>query len=144
MKVGDTIAILGAGPIGLLIALIAERAGAGKIFISDVSTMRLKIARDMGYEGIDAKTMDIVQIVKDSTNGVGADVVFEVAGNQITANQMIDCIKYQGKSQLLVFIKSPLLLILQVCILEKFHLRQQGAIVQMTLQKLLSYLASVI
>ncbi|MFP3723276.1 alcohol dehydrogenase catalytic domain-containing protein [Niallia circulans] len=107
MKVGDTIAILGAGPIGLLIALIAERAGAGKIFISDVSTMRLKIARDMGYEGIDAKTMDIVQIVKDSTNGVGADVVFEVAGNQITANQMIDCIKYQGEITVVSVYKKP-------------------------------------
>ncbi|KKI91832.1 zinc-binding dehydrogenase [Bacillus sp. SA1-12] len=107
LKVGDTIAILGAGPIGLLIALIAERAGAGKIFISDISAMRLKIARDMGYEGIDAKKMDIVQVVKDSTNGVGADVVFEVAGNQITANQMIDCIKFQGEITVVSVYKKP-------------------------------------
>lgn len=107
MKVGDTIAILGAGPIGLLIALIADRAGAGKIFISDVSTMRLKVAKEMGFEAIDAKNMDIVQVVKDSTKGVGADVVFEVAGNQITADQMIDCIKFQGEITVVSVYKKP-------------------------------------
>jgi (R,R)-butanediol dehydrogenase / meso-butanediol dehydrogenase / diacetyl reductase len=107
MKVGDTVAILGAGPIGLLIAIIAERAGAGKIFISDVSSMRLQVAEGLGFEAVDAKDKDIVQTVKDYTNGVGADVVFEVAGNQITANQMIDCIKYQGEIMVVSVYKKP-------------------------------------
>ncbi|MEK3643940.1 MULTISPECIES: zinc-dependent alcohol dehydrogenase [unclassified Aeribacillus] len=107
LKVGDTIAILGAGPIGLLIGIIAEHAGAGKIFISDVSSMRLQVAQDLGFEAIDARNSDIVQVVKDYTNGVGADVVFEVAGTQITANQMIDCIKFQGEIMVVSVYKNP-------------------------------------
>lgn len=107
LKVGDTVTILGAGPIGLLIGLIAERAGAGKIFISDVSSMRLQIAREMGFEAIDATKMNIVQVIKEYTKGVGADVVYEVAGNQITADQMIDCIKYQGEIAVVSVYKKP-------------------------------------
>jgi threonine dehydrogenase-like Zn-dependent dehydrogenase len=91
------VAILGAGPIGLLIALIAKEAGAGDIFISDVSPYRLKIASEMGFTAVNALNEDIVDKVKLHTQDVGADVVFEVAGNQITADQMIDCIKFQGE-----------------------------------------------
>jgi (R,R)-butanediol dehydrogenase / meso-butanediol dehydrogenase / diacetyl reductase len=107
LKVGDTVAILGAGPIGLLIGIIAERAGAGKIFISDVSSMRLQVAREMGFEAIDAKTKNIAQVVKEYTNGVRADVVYEVAGNQFTADQMIDCIKFQGEIAVVSVYKKP-------------------------------------
>jgi (R,R)-butanediol dehydrogenase / meso-butanediol dehydrogenase / diacetyl reductase len=107
LLVGDTVAILGAGPIGLLIGIIAQRAGAGKIFISDVSSMRLQVARKLGFEAIDARDLDIVQVVKEYTNGVGVDVVFEVAGSQITANQMIDCIKYQGEIMVVSVYKKP-------------------------------------
>ena len=107
LKVGDTVAILGAGPIGLLIGLIAQQAGAGKIFISDISTMRLQVAREMGFEAIDAKDVDIAQVVKEYTNGVRADIVYEVAGNQFTADQMIDCIKFQGEIVVVSVYKKP-------------------------------------
>ncbi len=107
LKVGDTVTILGAGPIGLLIALIAERAGAGKIFISDVSPMRLQVAKELGFEAVDATKENVVQTVKDYTNNVGADVVFEVAGNQITADQMIECIKFQGQVVVVSVYKEP-------------------------------------
>ena len=69
--------------------------------------MRLQVARELGFEAIDAKDLDIVQVVKEYTDGVGADVVFEVAGSQITANQMIDCIKFQGEIMVVSVYKKP-------------------------------------
>ncbi|SDX99125.1 2-desacetyl-2-hydroxyethyl bacteriochlorophyllide A dehydrogenase [Evansella caseinilytica] len=108
LKVADTAVILGAGPIGLLIGLIAKRAGAAKVMISDVSRFRLKIAEAYELEPVDATKEDIVKVVKESTNGVGADVVFEVAGNQMTANQMIEAIRTQGEIVVVsVYKKSP-------------------------------------
>ncbi|GAF12492.1 threonine dehydrogenase [Bacillus sp. JCM 19045] len=97
IQVGDTVAILGAGPIGLLIGLIAQQAGASAIYISDMSAYRLQVAQSMGFQAVHAGEADIVEVVKQETNGEGADVVFEVAGSQITANQMIDAIKTQGE-----------------------------------------------
>lgn len=123
LKIGDTVTILGAGPIGLLIGLIAERAGAGKIFISDVSPMRLQIARELGFEVVDATKEDIVQVVKSYTNNVGSDVVFEVAGNQVTADQMIDCIKFQGQIVVVSVYKKP-----PTIQLAAMHFREVGLI----------------
>ncbi|WP_019536823.1 zinc-dependent alcohol dehydrogenase [Paenibacillus ginsengihumi] len=97
LKIGDCVAILGAGPIGLLIGLVAKQAGAGEILISDISPYRLQIARQMGFTAINAKEADMTEAVLAHTNGVGADVVFEVAGTAVTAKQMIPCIKFQGK-----------------------------------------------
>lgn len=97
VKVGDTVAILGAGPIGLIVGLAAKLAGAGKIFISDISPFRLGKARELGFTTVDAKENDVVQVVKEATNGVGADVVFEVAGTNITTQQMIDVCRTHGQ-----------------------------------------------
>jgi 2-desacetyl-2-hydroxyethyl bacteriochlorophyllide A dehydrogenase len=97
LKIGDSVAILGAGPIGLLIGLVAKQAGASDIIISDISPYRLQIAKQLGFTSINSKEFDMKETVLSRTKGVGADVVFEVAGTQITARQMVECIKFQGK-----------------------------------------------
>lgn len=107
VKVGDTVVILGAGPIGLLIALTAKLAGANKIFISDISPYRLKTAEELGFIALDGRKVDVVEEVKAATNGVGADVVFEVAGNNITANQMIHVCRTQGQIVVVSVYKQP-------------------------------------
>jgi (R,R)-butanediol dehydrogenase/meso-butanediol dehydrogenase/diacetyl reductase len=107
LKVGDSVAILGAGPIGLLIGLVARQAGASQIFISDISPYRLEIAKQFGFEAVNAKETDIKEVVLSNTKGVGADVVFEVAGTQSTAKQMIECIKFQGKVVVVSVYKQP-------------------------------------
>ncbi|MCO7174776.1 zinc-binding dehydrogenase [Sporolactobacillus kofuensis] len=96
LKVGDTVTILGAGPIGLIVGLVSKLAGAGNIFISDVSPFRLSKAEELGFIPIDAKKENIVDTVKQATNGKGSDIVFEVAGTDITTQQMIDSCKTQG------------------------------------------------
>lgn len=97
LKVGQNVVILGAGPIGLLIGLIAKMNGAKNIFISDVSSFRLEKAELLGFQTINAKELDTIEEVLKQTNGEYADVVFEVAGTQTTADQMIDLIKTQGQ-----------------------------------------------
>lgn len=97
LKVGDQAVILGAGPIGLLIGMIAKRAGAKKVMISDISSYRLTKAKELGFIPIDAAKKDVVKEVRLLTDDVGADVVFEVAGNQITAKQMVETSRIQGE-----------------------------------------------
>ena len=97
LKVGDTVVILGAGPIGLLVALVAKQAGAGQIIISDISPYRLGKAKELGFSVLNAKEVQVTEEVTRLTDGIGADVVFEVAGNQITAKQMVETVRIQGQ-----------------------------------------------
>jgi (R,R)-butanediol dehydrogenase / meso-butanediol dehydrogenase / diacetyl reductase len=97
LKVGDTVVILGAGPIGLLIGLMVKQAGANQIIVSDISPYRLEKARELGFTALDAKVVDVTEEVLSLTNGIGADIVFEVAGTQITAKQMVEVSKIQGQ-----------------------------------------------
>lgn len=96
MKIGDTIVILGGGPIGLLIGQIARKAGAAEVIISEQSPYRLERAREFGFSVIDVKTTGLNEEVNSRTNGKGADVVFEVAGAMSTALQMTELVKIQG------------------------------------------------
>ena len=107
LKVGDTVLILGAGPIGLLVAMTARLAGARKIFISDISPYRLGKAKELGFVALDSSNVDVVEEVREATNGIGADVVFEVAGNNMTANQMIHACRTQGQITVVSVYKQP-------------------------------------
>lgn len=107
MKVGATVVVLGAGPIGLLIALTAKIAGADKIYISDISPYRLGKAEELGFIALNGNEVDVVKEVMEATNGVGADVVFEVAGNNLTANQMIHACRTQGQIVVVSVYKQP-------------------------------------
>lgn len=107
LKVGDNAVILGGGPIGLLIGLVAREAGAGQIIVSDISPYRLEKARELGFTVVDAKKENVCEVVATLTNKVGADVVFEVAGTQVTAKQMIETIRTQGQIVVVSLFKQP-------------------------------------
>ncbi|RIL82649.1 butanediol dehydrogenase, partial [Staphylococcus cohnii] len=77
---GDTVAIFGAGPIGLLTVIAAKAAGASKIFVFDLSEERLNKAKAIGathtINSGESNPSDVIN--KHTDNGV--DVAFEVAG----------------------------------------------------------------
>jgi L-iditol 2-dehydrogenase len=76
-----TVAIVGAGTIGLLTMQVARLAGAGKIIITDMSPHRLEMAEELGADlAINIKTQDPVQAVLDFTGGKGVDVGIEAVG----------------------------------------------------------------
>ena len=84
---GDTVVIIGAGPIGCIHTVLARLRGARKIFIADVSPERLKLAEAfLPDETIDAGQLDLVQEVQRLTNGKGADVI--ITANPVPSTQV--------------------------------------------------------
>jgi len=79
LQPGESVAVLGAGPVGLMFALAFQAAGAGQVIVTDVSPYRLEFARRIGVDAaLDARG-DIVTAIRNLTNG-GADVVVDAVG----------------------------------------------------------------
>jgi L-iditol 2-dehydrogenase len=81
---GDAVLVMGQGPIGIILGVLAARSGA-RVITSDLLPQRHTISKAFGlYENIDASTSDTVQTVKQLTEGRGADaVILAVAGNSL-------------------------------------------------------------
>lgn len=77
---GDDVAVIGAGVMGIQCALLAKRFGAGSVLAVDVRDRPLAIAAENGLIPVDAKTTDTVETIREMTDGIGADVVFEAVG----------------------------------------------------------------
>ena len=96
MQKGDVVAVLGLGPIGQLVARVAKARGAQAVYASEVSRLRLKMARDAVTEVIDAKTTNPVDRILELTNGRGPDIVFECAGTVETTQQSVALVRKGG------------------------------------------------
>lgn len=77
---GDVAVVLGTGVMGYQCGQIALQHGASDVIAIDVVDEKLKVARDRGMIPIDARKSDVVERVRDLTDGIGADVVFEAVG----------------------------------------------------------------
>jgi threonine dehydrogenase-like Zn-dependent dehydrogenase len=81
---GDTVVVQGAGPIGMMMVVKARLLGAGKIIALDAMDMKLELAKEFGADlGINVSGMsdqELVQAIRDETEGHGADVVVETVG----------------------------------------------------------------
>lgn len=97
VKLGDTVAIMGAGPIGLLHLLTAKKKGAGKIISVDLVKERLSFATKLGAdETINARKEKVAEKVKQLTSGYGADVVIEAIGLPETWEQALKLVREGG------------------------------------------------
>jgi 2-desacetyl-2-hydroxyethyl bacteriochlorophyllide A dehydrogenase len=97
VSMGDTVAIIGAGPMGLAHAIMAKLNGATKVIISEMNQARLQKARDLGVDVvIDASEKDPIQEILNQTDGRGADVVFEVVGAVPTYQQALQMVRKGG------------------------------------------------
>ena len=86
LAAGSTVAILGAGPIGLILSLVARAYGASGIYLIDILQHRLSLATEIGADGvIDAGAEDSVVALSDLTGGTLADYVFDTSGSSRTA-----------------------------------------------------------
>ena len=97
LKVGDVTVVLGAGPIGIMTAAVAQLAGARTVFVSERSSKRVEVAKQMGFQVIDVRERDTVQAVMEATQGVGVPVVFETAGVQATLDQAAKLARIGGQ-----------------------------------------------
>ncbi|ALS21804.1 MULTISPECIES: zinc-dependent alcohol dehydrogenase [Paenibacillus] len=94
-KLGDTVAVIGAGPIGLLTAVAAKAAGAAAVILIGTRDERLALGKQLGAdEVIDFRKEDAGSRLLELTGGRGADLVFETAG---TPQAQKDSLNYARK-----------------------------------------------
>ncbi|MFO7963394.1 MAG: alcohol dehydrogenase catalytic domain-containing protein [Desulfobacterales bacterium] len=96
IKPGQTAAVLGPGPIGLLTLQVLKAAGAGLIIVAGTHSdgKRLSAAQKLGADVIvNVDSEDIEDVVRRHTGGAGLDCVFESSGNPISISQGIDMVR---------------------------------------------------
>ncbi len=93
---GEKAVILGGGPIGQLIALVAREQGAD-VLISEVSDIRRRFAEDAGIRTANPVEDDLPALVQDWTGGKGADVVFEVSSAAAAVATMTQIAAARGR-----------------------------------------------
>ena len=102
IKVGDTVAVMGAGPIGLLCAAVARTAGASTVFVADKVPHRLRLAREVGADlTINPTSESLSDAVHDLTRGRGVDLVLDAAGAVETINAGIAIARPGGQIALI-------------------------------------------
>ena len=111
VQLGDTVVVMGAGFAGQIIAQCAKKKGAFRVIVVDVLEGKLKLAKELGADiVINSKKDNPVEIVKAITNGIGADVVVEVAGTAESFNTASELIKHNGKFVFYSWITTPVTL----------------------------------
>jgi (R,R)-butanediol dehydrogenase / meso-butanediol dehydrogenase / diacetyl reductase len=96
LAVGATALVVGAGPIGILIAMVARRAGARRIVLSEVNDYRLGVARASGFDARNPTDAGFREKIVEDFDGVGPDAVFEVTGSTAGYQTAIDCARVRG------------------------------------------------
>jgi L-iditol 2-dehydrogenase len=94
---GDTVAITGAGAIGLLGGDAALIRGAARVIVIERNPGRLAKAAELGFETVDAESDDPVGAVRAMTGGLGADVVLECAGVPVTVQWALGMLRRGGR-----------------------------------------------
>lgn len=107
LKVGETVLIIGGGPIGMLIAIVARAAGARKIVISEVNDFRRNFAGEMGFTVIDPREEGFDAKLKELSGGEGFDVSFEVAGVRSAITTCVDHTKNTGTVMVIAITSEP-------------------------------------
>ena len=98
VRLGDTVAVMGAGPIGMLITAVARISGAARVFVADRVPHRLALARRMGADvTIDLRSQSLVEAVFDQTRGRGVDIAIDAAGSIEAINTAIAAARVGGQ-----------------------------------------------
>jgi threonine 3-dehydrogenase len=117
---GRTVAVTGAGPIGVLSVAIARAAGASWVVATDVEPYRLELARAMGADlALDARQPDTADRIIAETGGDGVEVVLEMSGSQAALDQALHFITRGGRISLLGIFASPVEMHLSDLVIQK-------------------------
>ena len=96
LKVGDTVAIFGAGPIGIMLGLWAKASGAARVILCDIDPTKVAFAAKMGFDAVNSAETDASEYIKGVTGGRGADACIEGAGTTQTWESCIKSVKSFG------------------------------------------------
>jgi 2-desacetyl-2-hydroxyethyl bacteriochlorophyllide A dehydrogenase len=105
---GESVVVIGPGPIGLLAVAVAKALGASPVILTGTRNKRLVIGQELGADRVvNIKDEDAVEVVKQLTGGIGADYVIECAGSEATIDQAIHMTNRGGKICLAAFPHEP-------------------------------------
>ena len=104
---GEDVLVTGAGPIGIMGAVVSKFAGARHVVLTDINDERLELAKSLGIKyAINTAKSDLKAFMKEIGMKEGFDVGLEMSGSEIAFNTMIDSMIHGGKIALLGLLKS--------------------------------------
>jgi len=119
METGDTVAVYGAGPIGVLVALVARHEGAAAVVITEPSPWRREVAAQLGFTVV-AESSTMAATLAPLTDGEGADTTFDSAAHPSVAAELAATTRVQGRIVVVGVYKQPTAVDLQaVCFKEQ-------------------------
>lgn len=111
VQLGDTVVVMGAGFAGQIIAQCAKLKGAYRVVVIDVLDGKLELAKKLGADIIiNSMREDPVEVVMKLTEGIGADVVIEVAGTTESFNTASEIVRHNGKFVFYSWVTQPITL----------------------------------
>jgi 2-desacetyl-2-hydroxyethyl bacteriochlorophyllide A dehydrogenase len=108
---GESVAVSGAGPIGLMVVAVAKALGAQPVILTEMRGDRLKIALELGADAVVdiGKELDVVAAVKKLNGGKGVDYVVECSAARKAVNDAVHMVNRGGKVCLAAFTHEPAL-----------------------------------
>lgn len=110
VNAGDVVVVLGPGPIGLIGVQLAKLSGAREVIVTGVTAdrKRLRLAENLGADKtINIEEEDPAETIRDLTEGLGADVVFEASGASAARKQAFSIVRRCGKVGLIGLTGKP-------------------------------------
>ena len=96
IKPGDNVAVIGAGPVGLMATMCAQLFGPAKVFVVDMVDSRLDVAQELGGIPINSNQRHPVEAIESQTGGLGADSSIECVGLLPAVDTAIHCVRGGG------------------------------------------------
>ncbi|SDS08789.1 (R,R)-butanediol dehydrogenase / meso-butanediol dehydrogenase / diacetyl reductase [Nocardioides scoriae] len=95
---GESVVVLGQGPIGLALTRLCALSGAGRLIVTDAREAPFEVSRAYGASDcIDVTKTDATQAILDLTDGAGADIVIETSGFPSSSAMVLDAVRKEGK-----------------------------------------------
>jgi 2-desacetyl-2-hydroxyethyl bacteriochlorophyllide A dehydrogenase len=106
VRAGEFAVVIGGGPIGALVALVARHKGA-RVVVTEINPFRIALLRKLGLEVYDPRQTDVAALVQAETREAGADVVFEVSSSPQGAELMTKLPGVRGRVVMVAVFPKP-------------------------------------
>jgi 2-desacetyl-2-hydroxyethyl bacteriochlorophyllide A dehydrogenase len=108
VSAGDSVAVLGGGAIGSLVAAVCKLRGAGPVLVSDVKPYNLNFVRELGVDhAVDSVRTDLLELGPKATGGEGFDVVVVASGHPGCLGEALALCRPRGRVVLLPMFARP-------------------------------------
>lgn len=100
LKPGESVAVFGAGGLGVSAIQIALAMGAHEVFAVDIKPNKLALAKSLGAVPVDGAVEDTVRFIREKTDGKGVDIALELIGLPLTMQECVRALGLQGRAAL--------------------------------------------